>query len=132
MEAWSSSVESPEAKTSPYAHVFLEPPDASWPKLTSDKALSMFHAKYWGKGILEDKRKWLETQNGGHRMDTDEAPANFALYFNIAGLNPSNLWVREDYMLLYDECMAYFNRPRVKSSAMPPSVVITGQPGIGK
>ena len=123
-----------EAETSPYAHVLRlqEPLDTPWPKLKSNQDLSMFHAKYWGKDILEDKRKWLETQNGGHRMDTDEAPANFALYFNIDGLNAPSVWVREDYMLLYDECMAYFNRPRVKSNVMPPSVVITGQPGIGK
>jgi hypothetical protein len=72
-------VASLEAETSPYAHVFLGPPDTPWPKLKSNKALSIFHAKYWGKDVLEDKRKWLEMRNGGHRMDTDEAPANLAL-----------------------------------------------------
>ena len=136
MEIWSSYMEFPEAKTakepSTYAQVFLRLPDDPWPKLPSNDPLSSFHAKYWGKGILDDKREWLETQDGGHRMDTDEAPTNFALYINIDGLNARSLWVRKDYMLLYDECMAYFNRPHVKSDTMPPSVVIMGQPGIGK
>jgi hypothetical protein len=115
-----------------YAQVFLRLPHDPWLELQSDELLSNFHAKYWGKSILDDKREWLEVQDGGHRMDTDDVPTNFALYIRVDGMQPSSLWVRKDYMLLYDECMAYFSRPSVKSSTTPPSVVITGQPGIGK
>ena len=123
-------MESLEGEPSSYAHVFLEQPENPWPKL-KNTFLSVFHAQYWGKDIREDKREWLETQNGGHRMDVDKAPANFALYFDIEGLN-SNMWVREDYVLLYDHCTTYFNRPNVRSFSKPPSVIITGQSGIGK
>jgi hypothetical protein len=129
----SFSLESPEAKTAKepltYAQVFQRLPKDPWLELSSDEPLSSLHAEYWGKGILDDKRKWLEAQDGGHRMDTDEVPANFALYIDINGLKPRSLWVRKDYMLLYDACMAYFSRPR--KSGTPPSVVLTGQPGVG-
>ena len=67
-------------------------------------------------------------QAEAHQMDTGEALASFALY-NVYNLN---MWVRKDYALLYDSCMAYFNHPAVKSFPKPPSVVITGQPGVGK
>ena len=62
------------------------------------------------------------------------SPANFALSFDIENLDPSGLWVREDYVLFYDHCTAYFNTPlaNIQSNPEPPSIVITGQPGIGK
>jgi hypothetical protein len=66
-------------------------------------------------------------------MDTDNAPANFAFSFNIEGLNVTSMWVREDYVLLYDECITYFANPvEKKFGSLSPSVVITGQSGIGK
>jgi hypothetical protein len=114
---------------SPYAHVFLVQPETPWPKLESNEPLSIFHATYWGKDIYQEKYKWLETQAEAHPMDSGEAPASFALYFDMYNLN---MWVREDYALLYDDCMAYFNQPNVRSFPKPPSAVITGQPGVGK
>jgi len=64
-------------------------------------------------------------------MGTNDLSANFALDFDISDFN-LKLWVREDYALLYDHCTAYFNRWKTGSFFKAPSVVITGQPGIGK
>jgi hypothetical protein len=118
-----------------YAHVFREgQPKKHWPKLEDDEVFSILLAKFWGKDIREEKRKWQETQPGGHEMDidTDEAAAKFAFFFEIDGLNASSMWVREDYMLLYDDCTAHFANPDIGDDSSPPSVIITGQPGVGK
>jgi hypothetical protein len=73
-----------------------------------------------------------QMDNDENQMKTGETPAGFPLHFDIPALKPSTLWVREDYKSLYDFCMYYFNRPNVKSGSKPPSVIITGQPGIGE
>ena len=97
--------------------------------------LSIHLAKFWGKDLHEEKRQWQEKQTGGNPMNmnanqSDILLANFPLYFGD-NWNTSGMWVRGDYVLLYDYCTTYFNQPKVRTSVMPPSVAITGQPGIG-
>jgi hypothetical protein len=124
-----------ETPHSPYSHVFREQPVTPWLRQQSENALSMFHAKYWGKDIHEETNQWKKQQPGYQPMDIDETnalPANFALYFDIDTLNTTNIWVREDYALLYDYCTNRFNRREKKRFSKPSSVVITGQPGVGK
>jgi hypothetical protein len=102
-----------------YADVFEDGhPMIPWIQLSSNHKFSTILAKFWGKDMR------------AHRMDTDETPANFAFSFDIKPVKASNVWVREDYVLLYDECTAFF--ANAESFSEPPSVVITGQPGIGK
>jgi hypothetical protein len=120
-----------------YTHVFRDgQPKKHWLKLEADETLSILLANFWGEDIREEKRRWLETPtaSGAYQMD-DEAPviaANFAFSLDI-GLNVSRIWVRKDYVLLYDECTDYFTDPdNEKFDSRPPSIVITGQPGIGK
>ena len=126
----------PPPPSPPYAHVFQTgQPKTPWSKLDDDECLSMLHEKYWGKNILEDMQQWQERQTGYQPVNADQSnvsPANFALSFDIENLDPSGLWVREDYVLLYDHCTTYFNKPNIQSAPEPPSIVITGQPGIGK
>ena len=119
----------------PYAHVFQGQPKTPWYKLDDDRCLSMLHKKYWGKNIIEDMHQWQEIQTGYQPMDTDQSnvsPANFPISFDIEDLDPSGLWVREEYVLFYDYCVAYFNKPNIRSAPEPPSIIITGQPGIGE
>ena len=117
-----------------YSDVFQKgQPRTPWCKLGADEPLSILRSNFWGKDIRDEKRKWQETQTADHQMDTDEAPVKFAFDIGIAAINISTIWVREDYVLLYDYCTARFARPSVQAkNAKPPSVVITGQPGIGK
>jgi DNA replication protein DnaC len=95
----------------------------------------MFHAQYWGKNIREEMYRWQEKKTGHQPMEIDEtnvSPTNFALSFDIEDFDPSGMWIRKDYGLLYDYCTNYFNEPNVKTGDEAPSVVITGQPGVGK
>jgi len=126
----------PSSPPPPYAHIFQKgQPKIPWPELDADACLSLLHAKYWGKDIREEMCQWQERQTRGQPINTDQSnvlPANFALYFDIDDLNTSSMWVPEDYGLLYDHCTSHFNQPEIRFSPMPVSIVITGQPGIGK
>ena len=76
---------------------------------------SNIHAKFWGVGIYEDDVKWLLTQPEGQLMDVDGSevgPGCFTLDLEIPIV--SNVWVRKDYLRIYDECQKYCDRPRVK------------------
>ena len=123
---------------SPYPHIFdfkKGQPDVPWPKLDTDALLSILHAKYWGQDIREEKRQWQEKQTKAKPMNTDQSgnlPANFPLYFDIDDWTLSRMWIREDYVVFYDYCTAYFNQPEIRTSTTPPSIAITGQLGIGK
>jgi len=128
----------PSPPSSPYAHVFLEgEPEAPWPKLHAKHYLSELHAKCWGKDIREEMHQWQEKHSTDQPMDTDQNDgllANFALYFGIDSQKSTMwVWVRKDYALLYDHCTTYFNGSKIEPFGDgPPSIVIIGQPGIGK
>ena len=114
-------------------HVF-EPgqPKAPWPILSASDALSNLHAKFWGVDIHEDEVKWLLTQPEGQLMDVDGSevgPGCFLLDLQGAIVTRSKLWVRKDYLRIYDECKSYYDEPDAET---PRSVVITGQPGVGE
>ena len=116
------------------SHVFLpDEPEPDWPKLRESSLLSNLHAKFWGVDIYEDELKWLKTQPEGQLMDVDGSevgPGCFALDLEISYLQASRLWIRKDYIRIYDECKKNYDRPR-SGVPKPRSVVITGQPGIG-
>ncbi|KAH9083658.1 hypothetical protein EDB83DRAFT_2212994 [Lactarius deliciosus] len=58
-----------------------------------------------------------------------DAPG-FILKLGIPGIWRSELLVRKEYIRLYEYCDKYLESRRNKQT--PPSVVITGQPGVGK
>jgi len=64
--------------------------------------------------IHNHKCKWLATQTGDQLLDTDAsgvAPGGFALNLDldIGSRYPSDLWVCEDYIRLYDYCGVHFD-----------------------
>jgi hypothetical protein len=68
---------------------------------------------------------------------SEDGPDGFALDLDIKYLRISELWIHQDYIRLYDYCNTHYNN--VWSYSEPgrpppsaPSVVITGQPGIGE
>ena len=73
-------------------------------------------------------------------MDVDEeededegneiGPGCGILDFGIPHLKPSRHWIRKDYIRLYKYCDEYMTSSLDKDKH--PSVVITGQSGIGK
>lgn len=67
-------------------------------------------------------------------MDNDESEVVrgcFALDLDNVGFAISKLWVRKDYLRIYDHCDSHCEDIR-RLEHLRPSVVITGQPGIGE
>ncbi|KAH9054177.1 hypothetical protein EDB87DRAFT_1689495 [Lactarius vividus] len=66
--------------------------------------------------------------------DKDEGdeigPGCYILDLGTPDLRRSKLWIRKEYIRLYEYCNKYLESRRTEQVA--PSVVITGQPGIGK
>jgi len=136
----------------PYAYVFEDGlPHTPWIALNESHPLSQLHIKYWDNPI-QGNEPGVQTLSEGQPMDDDEdqpldddedqsevGPDSgcFVLDFHIKSLRISKLWVRQDYIRLYDYCNTHYND--VWSYSEPdwpppsaPSVVITGQPGIGE
>jgi|SRR6266850_1847148 len=130
---------------SPYAYVFEDgEPDTPWIALKEYKALFRLHTEYWGRPIQgnELEPEQLQTPSEGQPMDDDEdqsevGPGCFILNFDIKPFPTTKLWIRKDYIRMYDHCHQYVNDVRNSElqgevPPIPPSVVITGQPGIGE
>ena len=43
-----------------------------WNKLDDDERFSEFHAKFWGKSMVDEEREWLNLQSASHSMDDDD------------------------------------------------------------
>ena len=122
-----------------------------WPKVTTVDGLSQLHAHFDGKSINEDKSKELEMQGGESRPDqhhclrrpyswtSKEAPLIRAAFpSTLASSNTRAIHnlclpgVRKYYLRLYNRCDSRYNKISAVRTLLPASVVITGQPGIGK
>ena len=83
--------------------------------------LTKLHTKFWDKSIDEDRSKWENEQRGvGVPMEaegSDVGPGCFILDINIDSAL-SGLWVRQDYIRLYDGCNTYFNE--ISNLDVPP------------
>ncbi len=106
-----------------------------WYRFGNTDALAMLHAKFWRKSMEDEEKEWRKTQPENELMnaDVDEdaiGPGCYILDFGIPDIGRSKLWIRKEYIRLYDFCEKYLESHRTKQ--VPPSVVITGQPGIGK
>jgi hypothetical protein len=129
---------SPDLMTPPelsYEDVFEEDARSYWEKLRDNDRQSRLWARFWGKDILGDaRRKWHKMQTSDDQMDLDtEAPVPFPFDIGIDAFNVSTVWVRNDYTLLYDYCTNRFASPVVQTkNAKPLTIIISGQPGIGK
>jgi hypothetical protein len=118
----------------PYADVFEDEPDIPWIALKESKPLSRLHTAYWGRPI---ERNELETEQPyeGQPMNDDEdqseiGPGCFILNFYIEGF--PKLWIRKDFIRIYDHCHQHVNNFQGNAQLIPPSVIIRGQPGIGE
>ena len=127
----------------PYAYVFEPPyPKTPWLKLEDSEPLSQLYAKYWGRPIQGDEPE-LQTPSEGQPMEDHEdksevGPGCFILNLGIKPFSITRLWIRRDYIRLYERCNEHDNDVRESelqlegAPRIAPSVVITGQPGIGE
>jgi hypothetical protein len=100
---------------------------AQWEKLDDNDALMQLHRKFWLQGI---KNKLLCIHDAEEGNDDDIGPGCYLLDLEVPELGRSMLWIRNDYIRLYKCCNEYLESCR--NEELPPSVIITGQPGIGK
>ena len=114
------------------ASVFLLGSDlASWSKLEDDHRLSQLRSKYWGQNIEDEAKQW-HSSDSTVKVDrnNDIGPDSHVLDLGIK-LKRSKLWVRQDYVRIYDYCSKRHEEGPTSATMMARSVVVTGQPGIG-
>lgn len=109
----------------------------TWLKIDDDVPLAMFHEKFWGKSMEDEEAEWrrgyAERGFRDERLDEDDDMMPGCYFFDIGidGLGMSSLWIRADYIRIYDFFQTYFNK-YAKPRGRAPSAVLTGQPGIGE
>ncbi|EDR06022.1 uncharacterized protein LACBIDRAFT_294749 [Laccaria bicolor S238N-H82] len=84
------------------------------------------------KMVVEETAVVDENMNKATTMDPDDdiIPGCYMLDINIDGLKYSKLWIRAEYIRVFNSVNAYYDEPTSTPGA--PCVVVTGQPGIGK
>jgi hypothetical protein len=119
-------------------------------KLYSSALPLRMHAKFWGKSMADEKQKWLNAQSPtpgegsslgnelqGEAMDVDVSEEDedddiidgcHFLELDIESLNIPRIWIRAEYIRIYDALETFYQYPRRRA----PAAVITGQPGIGE
>jgi len=79
-----------------------------------------------GKETMDRAEMWDDLTD----LDDDVIPGCYVLDLGIAGLPFAKIWIRAEYIRIFNYLQAYYDRPRMNNLA--PAVVITGQPGIGE
>lgn len=111
-----------------YADVYYNLlPDPPLVKVDVIHDLSILHSQYWSKNINADD------QTSEQLPDVDESEVVrgcFTLTIRLPGKDKdfSKLWVRKDYIRIYDYCEGYCTT----ISPTPPSAIISGQPSVGE
>ncbi|PPQ84750.1 LOW QUALITY PROTEIN: hypothetical protein CVT26_014689 [Gymnopilus dilepis] len=103
-------------------------------------ALVAFWSLYWGRSIQQDEDEWRYRNRNARpasqsvleeeREDLDACfVLHFPLLFQDLGLEKQKILVRKDYICIYD---AFEEWEVCSIEDIASSVVVTGQPGIGK
>jgi hypothetical protein len=112
---------------------------------------AQWHIKFWGR-IMADEQKLGDAQlpegsglgnegrdgdeimdvdmSEGVNLDDDVIPGCHFLNIDIEKFAYPKIWIRAEYIRIYDALEAYYNKPSYPPTA--PAAVITGQPGIGE
>jgi hypothetical protein len=113
-------------------------------KADDNTPLALFHEKFWGKSMKDEESEWRKSQIRTDQdqdettnqeeitdMDDDIIPGCYALDISIPRIPVSHLWIRADYIRVFNYFQAFYDK-HAKPMAKVPSGVLTGQPGIGK
>ena len=65
------------------------------------------------------------------QVDDDVGPECHVLRIDVPSIGWSSIWVRKEYLRMYRHCVEHFE-PGRHSQFMSPSLIVTGQPGIGE
>lgn len=118
-------------------------------KADDNTPVAQFHKKFWGKSMKDEESEWRDTQKDewcdtreDERMDQDQdqdeatdmddiIPGCYVLDIGIPGMAISRLWIRADYIRVFNFFQDFFDN-YAKPMDRVPSAVLTGQPGIGE
>jgi hypothetical protein len=122
-------------------------------RLPDDDPFNLFRVKFWGQSLAEEEQVWREAhpatggglrgkdqdgdesmgEGGGEITDVDDdiIPGCYLLDLDIETINPMKIWIRADYIRVYNHVETYYETPGFPPNRAP-CVVLAGQPGIGK
>jgi hypothetical protein len=114
-----------------------------WTRILDSEPFTRLHAKFWDASMQDEERKWRETQSKDVPMnvevptaEVDEedetGPGCYILRLPWTRGTTKTIWIRQEYIRVYDFCEKYLNFCGTNSLQETPSVVVTGQPGIGE
>ena len=96
-----------------------------------DEDESRYEGKGKGRMIDEDEDEAMdEDELEGEATDEDE-DAIPGCYPFIVGIEGMTVWIRADYIRIFEALQDFYEKA-AKQSGRTPSAVVTGQPGIGK
>jgi hypothetical protein len=101
-----------------------------WHKLENKDKFSQLHSKFWGNKIEDEAAEWRGSNPTVDDPSNDIGPYCHVLNLGI-DISFTRLWVRNDYIRIYDFCSTLIAGHPTYLGRKAPSVVITGQPGIG-
>ncbi len=88
--------------------------------------------------MKDEESEWRKSQIGIDKdkdeitdMDDDIISGCYALEIGILSMPVSHLWIRADYIRIFNFFQTFYDE-RAKPMAKAPSGVLTGQPGIGE
>ena len=104
-----------------------------WKQQQLDEKMNLcqLRSKFWGKRIEEDAEEWRESNPTVEVDPTNDIGVQcYGLDLGIKIKN-NKLWVREDYIRMYDYCVKLHAEGPTSKGDTARSVIITGQPGVG-
>ncbi len=120
-------------------------------KLSSELPLGQWHEKFWGKNIADAQPPMPAEGSGlgnelrggdepmdvcmseGEDSDDDVIEGCYFLEIDIEEFAYPWIWVRAEYIRIYDALEVYYKTPRSPfPNRLAKAAVITGQPGIGE
>ena len=129
--------------------VLLASDPEPWTKLHNHR-FTQLHTKFWGTSMLDEEQEWRNSQplipavgddselgREDRPMDVDfdvgadVIPGCYVLNIGIKGLERSKIWIRADYIRVYNY-LETMNDGTSEAEGVAPGAIITGQPGIGE
>jgi len=110
-----------------------------WDLADDDLPVTLFHKKFWGKSMKDEESEWRKSQMMidqpedmyDDERDDDIISGCYALDLNIPRMLVTSLWVRADYIRIFDHFQAFYDE-YASPMEITPCGVLSGQPGIGE
>jgi len=107
-----------------------------WTRLDDIEPLGKLHTRFWGIPITRHVQQQSSDPSEGEDKHTDmseedDTKGGYVLEIHNAAIHMKRIWVRAEYIRIYDFLVDYYNK-KTAYKGIAPAAVVTGQPGIGK